>query len=57
MKKRDSYFRKQEMQYGGFCGFCGEGLEPVLNMDYETFGLCKDPKGHDLKVKELFQAE
>lgn len=36
-------FTKQYLHYGGFCGECGEALEPVLNEDYEKFGLCECP--------------
>lgn len=33
-------FTKQYLRYGGFCGECGEALEPVMKEDYEKFGLC-----------------
>lgn len=33
------YFKKQ-FNKGGFCAVCGEGVEPILNNDIESFGLC-----------------
>lgn len=41
IKEINTYFNKQYLRYGGFCGYCGEGVKPLLNNDEATFGLCE----------------
>lgn len=38
-KEWDAYFNKQ-LHRGGFCGWCGDAVEPIYNNDIEVFGRC-----------------
>lgn len=49
-QERDKYFSRQYLVYGGFCGTCGEAVEPILNHDVATFGKCPHNGNHP-KIK------
>jgi len=49
--EQDNYFKRQALQCGGFCDSCGEGVEPILSEDIETFGLCLFGGNH-LKLRD-----